>query len=260
MLRKFPSIENSHQFAYAYDSSAWHHNESNPVEQKFRMYQTYGHDTCQHSADWPVTTDYLADYLNSLASAMLEDTELASEVYFTIWSKPRDKEIAFAASIIYKAPPEEKRYTAKKRYFSVKELKCTAGKEYDKRYTEVTDVHDGTSKSIFRILIPEFTDGLEKYCYAEAIRNWLLENDGWAEMPGVFLKWYDSTERARELRDAFEACKDITEAHRLKANVQRRLDNQRENREHKAESARKAAETAAAAEAQTTVPDEAQAS
>jgi hypothetical protein len=170
MLRKFKSIAHEQQFGYAYDSQAWTSNA--PIESHFRMFDTYGDGLTQHSPDYSVQVEHLADYLVSLAEAMLADAELANELYYTIWQRPDAKHIAWAASVIYKAPKEGD-WSAKRKYFSAKEMKVSASplKQYDKRYEEVRDIHDGSPNSIFRILIPEYADGLQKYIYASAIRD-----------------------------------------------------------------------------------------
>jgi hypothetical protein len=97
-------------------------------------------------------------------------------------------------------------------------VSASPSKQYDKRYEEVRDVHDGSANSIFRILIPEYADGMEKHITAEAVRDYLLAHDGWMELPAEFLKWLNGDrEKARRLRDAYESCRNVTEAYRLKS-------------------------------------------
>jgi hypothetical protein len=215
MLKKFKSIAHEQHHGYAYDSQAW--DAKAPIESHFRMYETYGDGLVQHSPDWSVQVEYLADYLASLAEAMLADEELARDLYYTIWRRPDAKHFAWAASVIYKAPKEGA--YGKRRYFSAKEMKVSwsPAKEYDKRYEEVREIHDGSPNSIFRILIPEYADGMEKYATAEAIRDWLMEHDGYMELAAEFLKWFNGDrEKARQLRDAYDACRHITESYRLR--------------------------------------------
>jgi hypothetical protein len=227
MFKRFASIAHSKEFAYAYDSQAW--DAHAPIESNFRMFETYGDGLCQHSPDFSVQVEFLADYLASLAQAMLRDDELCRDLFFSIWRRPSDKEIAFAASVIYK-PPKENGWKHRRTYFSAKELKVSKApsKEHDKRYEEVRDIHDGTSKSIFRILIGEYSSGLTKYIYAEAIRDWLLAHDGWMELPAEFLGWFkddpEQREKERQLRDAYECCRNITESYRLRAAVESSLE------------------------------------
>ena len=216
MHKRFTSIGHSAEFAYAYDSQAWDMHA--PMESHFRQYHNYGDGLTAHSADWSVQVEFLADYLASLGQAMLTDDELARDLYYMIWRRPDAKHIAWAATVIYKAPKEGE--YGKRRYFSVREMKVSAApsKEYDKRYQEIRDIHDGSANSIFRILLPESADGLEKYATAEAIRDWLMEHDGYMELPAEFLKWFDGDRyKARQLRDAYECCRNVTEAYRLRS-------------------------------------------
>jgi hypothetical protein len=226
MFRHFKSIAHEKQYGYSYDSQAWTSNA--PIESHFRMFDTYGDGLVQHPPDYSIQVEYLADYLASLAQAMLEDAELANELRFTIWQRPDAKHIAWAASVIYKAPKEND-WNHKRTYFSAREMKLSKApaKQYDKRYEEVRDIHDGSAKSIYRILIPEYADGMERYCYAEAIRDWTLANDGpYMELAAEFLDWFNGDrDKARELRDAYEMCLHITESWRLRASVEPQLEN-----------------------------------
>jgi hypothetical protein len=158
MFRKFKSLAHEQKHGYAYDSQAW--DSKAPIESHFRMFETYGDGLCQHSPDYSVQVEFLADYLASPAQAMLGDAELANELRFTIWQRPDVKHIAWAASVIYKAPKDGD-WNHKRTYFSAKEMKLSKApaKQYDKRYEEVREIHDGSPKSIFRILIPEYADG-----------------------------------------------------------------------------------------------------
>jgi len=60
---------------------------------------------------------------------------------------------------------EEKDWLKGRRWFSAKELKVSKApsKEHDKRYEEVREIHDGSVNSIFRILVGEYSSGLDKY-------------------------------------------------------------------------------------------------
>jgi hypothetical protein len=196
------------------------------MESHFRVFHNYGDALVQHSPDWSVTLDLLADYLASLAQAMLTDEELAQNLLFTIWRRPSAKQIAWAATVVYKKPKDGE--YGKARYFSANEMKVSnaPSKQYDKRFEEIREIHDGSPNSIFRILVPEYANGLEKYIIAEAIRDYLIEHDGHMELAAEFLKWFErDREKARQLRDAYEACRHITESYRLKAAVESSLEN-----------------------------------
>jgi hypothetical protein len=224
MHKRFSSIGHSAEFAYAYDSTAW--DSHAPIESHFRQYHTYGDGLTMHSPDFSVQIEYLADYLASLAQAMLTDDELCRDLYFTIWRRPDDKHIAWASTVVYKKPPEGQ--YAKPRYFSAKELKVSAApsKRHDRRFEEIREVHDGTSNSIFRILVPEYANGFEKYVIAEAVRDYLMAHDGWMELPAEFLKWFNGDrDKARQLHVVYESCRNVTEAYRLKSAVESSLEN-----------------------------------
>jgi hypothetical protein len=178
-----------------------------------------------------VQQEQLPDFLMSLAEAMRADDELAQALVFAFARRPSLKEIEFAASVIYKGH-EEKDWLKSRRWFSAKELKVSKApsKEHDKRYEEVREIHDGSPNSIFRILIGEYSSGLQEYLYADAIREWVFaqDRDGiYMPMTAEFLKWTDDREKARALRDGFEVCKNVTEAYRLRCAVESSLESYR---------------------------------
>ena len=249
MFRKFKSLGKSNEFGYSYDSQQW--GSRAPFESNFRVFQNYNDGLTAHSPDWSVQLEQLPDYLMSLAEAMRTDDELAQALVFTFARRPSLKEIEFAASVIYKAR-EEKDWLKSRRWFSAKELKVSKApsKEHDKRYEEVRDVHDGSPNSIFRILVGEYSSGLQKYLIADAVRDWVLAQDrGGLYMPmtAEFLKWTDDRDVARQLRDAVEACKAITESHRLRAATESAIENYvRQSQPKEAPAPEPAAEPAAA--------------
>ena len=227
MLKKFKSIAND-QHGYSYDSQAW---DSRAPYSNFRMFDTCGDGLTQHSPDWSIQLEHLADYLMSLADAMRTDDELAQALVYTFARRPSLNEIEFAASVKYKAA-EDKDWLKSRRWFSAKELKISKApsKEHDKRYEEVREVHDGSPNSIFRILIGEYSSGLVKYLYPDAIRDWVLGQDrGGMYMPmtAEFLKWTDDREKARLLRDSVEACKNVTESYRLRMATESAIEHYR---------------------------------
>jgi hypothetical protein len=220
MLKKFASLAHDKEYAYSYDSQAF--DMKAPVNEHFRMFYTYGDGLCQHSHDWPITSEYLADYLASLATIMMDDPELTDKVRYTLWNQPSPKEIEFAASIVWKEGQKTK-------YFSAKELKVSSSdsKRHDKRYEEIRDIHDGTPNSIFRILTPEYADGMQRYIYATTIRNWCLAADGrpWMELPAFFINWTKDRDEARKIMDAYEAARGLVESYQARCSAQSHLEN-----------------------------------
>lgn len=168
------------------------------------------------------------------------------------------KAIEFAASVKFKAG-EEKDWLKGRRWFSAKELKVSKApsKEHDKRYEEVREIHDGSPNSIFRILVGEYSSGLEKYLTADAIRDWVLAQDrGGLYMPmtAEFLKWTDDRDKVRQLRDAVEACKNITESVRLRSSTESLVENYRRSVAPKPEAAPEPEPEAAPEETEATPP------
>lgn len=216
MLRKFASLGHSSEFAYAFDSQAF--DMKAPMHDHFRMFHTYGDDLCQHSGDWPVQVEFITDYLISLAVAMQTDEELLDGAKYALSNRPHVNAIQFAATVLWKDD-------GKRRYFSVNEAKISSSpsKQYDKRYQEITDIHDGSPKSIYRILIAEHSDGIQKYSYASAIRDWVLAHPdrGWMELPGQFLQWSKDRDDARKLYEAYESCWNLVQSYQFRhmANV-----------------------------------------
>jgi hypothetical protein len=78
MYRKFPSIFQPEKFGFAYDDNIF--DRTSPASPSFRFFDTFGHGLTPHSVDRPVGHEMLADYLHSLAAAMLTDVELTASV------------------------------------------------------------------------------------------------------------------------------------------------------------------------------------
>jgi hypothetical protein len=230
MVKKFASIEHPEKYGYAYDSECWNRSEHVFLNRKFRMFETYGDGLCRHSDDWSVSEDFATDYMNSLALAMIEDEELCKELYFTLGQKPADCKMVFAASLIY--GEKDKEWT-KRRYYSISLEKVTRNreKEHDDRYKEIAEWNNGTPEAIYRAILPEYADGLERWQYAQWVREWSEANlkQNWMEMPAVFLKWFrEKSDAAREFRDSFECCWDLARAYALRESATNHLKYYRE--------------------------------
>lgn len=248
MHKRFQSINHPEQFGYAYDSEQWIGN--GQVDPTFRQYKTYGDNLTQHSGDWGVTTEFMADYCLSLAAAMVDDQELSDKLEYIFRRGPSVADIEFAASVRFK--PSDDDYS-KRRYFSLdeKKISSSSAKEHDKRYTLITKYHDGSPEAIYRLLTPEYSSGLTKYLYATAIRDWVLTQKGmYMDFAADFLKFWGNTDRtdtpkSRELRDAVDSVQAICQSWMLRRQVERHLENSRRNLAHRiaqAEAERAAAE------------------
>jgi hypothetical protein len=237
---RFASIEHAETHGYAYDTDGW--TSQAQVDTNFRMYQTYGDGLIQHSGDWPVTVEFLADYLNSLAQAMLTDVELAERMMYSLMRGPTDVEIAFAASVVFKPMDENRPWEKKTRYFSVSEKKITTSesKQYDKRYAKVERAQDGTAEAIYQMLIPEYASGLQRFQYAEAIRKWTHagEDRPYMELTGKFLKWTEDRDKARDMMHGLEIAQHAAESHRLRCAVESSLESIKRNMERRKEQAK----------------------
>ena len=230
MRVKFASLKEPAKYGYVYDSEAWDTNTRFCLPRHFQQFETYNDGLCQHSGEWTVQVDFLADYLASLATYLMansgeENDKLLQHVSYDITRRPADASIAFAASVKFKSAVrpdgEATGYEKHRRWFSVDEKKVSASesKRYDKRYTEVEKQHDGSPDAIYRMLIPEYADGLEFYAYADAIRDWCHADPDHGRPyfyghTAQFLKWFDGdAHKAGELRYAYKACLHLARAY-----------------------------------------------
>lgn len=206
---RFPSIAHPAKYGYAFDSSAWNGgSDSNP---SFRQYETYGDGLTQHSGDWSVTLEYLADYLYSLGAAMQTNDELTDAVSFVITRQPDSDRIAFAASVVWK---ESDNHWDKRRYYSTKLLKVGGrAKEHDNRFQAITTHEDGSRASIFRLITSEYACGLERFQNALAVGEWAANQKKFVEQGERFPEWFGGDySKHRQLRDALGVCRSIADA------------------------------------------------
>jgi hypothetical protein len=245
MHRKFASIAYSDKYGYAFESGA--SDSRAEVCDYFRMFETGGDGLTQHSPDWGVNKEYFADYLASLAVALkgkpistvggfavletadpesetvqwLPDGELIDYVRHEFERRPTDKEILFASSVVYKE--------GKRRWYSIREqsISSSESKRHDKRYEEVCSEHDGSAKSIYRLLVGQWPDALRAYNVAAAIYDWCrADNDRpYILTPARFLEWTDNYEVADTLHTAYEACRNLCEGYRLLCSGSRGIQN-----------------------------------
>jgi hypothetical protein len=239
MFRRFASILHADTHGYSFDSGAW--SSTAPIDAHFQMYQTYGDRNIQHSGSWPITEEYFTDYLLSITAAMIEDEELANHLRWTLAREPRKDDIEFCAGIVFKPEEGATSYEKANRYYSVSERKVTKNreKEHDKRYQRVTDIHDGSAEAIYRMTIPEYAHGLERYLWANAVHAWAMaQKDGpYMQYPALFLKWTDDMDKAREMQDALEAARGICESYRLRHNAIQQVDRTKKRLEREKETA-----------------------
>ncbi len=254
MHRKFISLAHPEMYGYAFDSQAYAYDAQ--VCDKFRMFQTYG-DThangavTQHSGDWPITREYLADYLASFVAFIIaQPDQLTSQtengyeenILGRMQSQlssgvPQKDTLDFCASVVYKPAIDGTRDYTKRRYFSISERKISShpSKQHDKRYEEIRDNHDGSPRAIFSMLSKDYYHDLERYALADAIREWFYaqpdygKNQHYIGLTAEFLKWFKDEanyrDSAQQLRKAYSAARSITEAYRLQCSAASDLDN-----------------------------------
>ncbi len=252
MRHKFLSLQYPTEYGYAHDSEAWRGN--SPVCRHAVMCQTYGDvhangNYTQHSHEWNVQLEYMSDYLASLAKALLVELptlkpddsreSLMTAVQYDIMRRPVVAAIEFCANIVFKNTAAtldcsaSYQREAKTRYYSASERKVSASpaKEHDKRYTQVESWNDGSPKAVYRILIPEWADALQKYAYVDAIRTWFLAQEPsrghYVDSVAEFLEWpeYKDRTKAGDLRHAYDACYALCESWRFRCNAESALSN-----------------------------------
>ncbi len=258
MHRKFISLADPAMTGYAFDSQAYAYDA--PVCDKFRMFQTYG-DThpngavTQHSGDWPITREYLADYLASFVAFAINqpdqltgqtengyDENILGRLQSQLTSGvPHKDTLDFCASVIYKPAVDGTRDYTKRRYFSISERKISshASKQHDKRYEEIRDNHDGSPNAIFAMLSKDYYHDLERYALADSIREWFHAQPDYSKshhyigLTAEFLKWFKDAssprDSAQQLRKAYSAARALTEAYRLQCQASSDLDSYKQS-------------------------------
>lgn len=257
VFRKFPSVGNPSKYGYAFDSDSWHSTDRYPVENKFRMFETYGDGLTQHSGDWAVSYEFLADYLISLAVYMLahkEDAELFDRIGYIVLNGPRPALVEFAASIAWAEKDEP---FGKQRYYSLSDQKITRNQEkrHDKRYKEIDKYLNGSAKSIFTVLMgdKEYADGMERLCYAYAVKKYIDDQpSGWMDHPTTLLGWWKEDADAHGKRVAlgygFRAVQSLARSHQEMKSAECEIGNFQRNMERILESKTTLALTDGAAE------------
>lgn len=260
MRVKFKSFKQPDKYGYSYDTDAW--DTRAQVSASFQQFQTFGDGLTQHSREYPITRDYMGDYLASLAVAMQTDSELVNAVSYTLTSGPRAGYIAFAASVIYKDSDQ----WDKPRWFSLSEKKITTSKakEHDKRYQRVQKEHDGSPEAIYSMVRAENCyNALGEYIYADAVRRWVFAQPSTAphrhmDFPPIFLKWWEhkaegSTDGWHSVRDecrfiqnALDICRNLIEAARLRGAAESVMSSLRYNWEQSQKAVERHAEQQAA--------------
>jgi hypothetical protein len=246
MYTKFASLQHPAEYGYAFETSPEYSSRSAEVNRHFRMFQTFGDGLTQHSREWAITVEFMADYLASMATAIIagkfdddedRDTHMMQSVSWC-FEKPSIENIEFAASVKYKESDKE---FSKRRYFSKSERKISAvrSKEYDKRFEEIRSCHDGSPEAIYQILLPEGADMLTRVACASAVYAWVQKQDGiYMSCVTEFLKLtpsHDYDFPLRDIEDAFAAFEALIAAYKLRVEAVRHLLNLKRTQERRAE-------------------------
>jgi hypothetical protein len=240
MKIRFASLQHPDKYGYAYDTDSW--TSMATVDTHFRQYQTFGDGQCQHSGDSAITVEFMADYLASLAVVMLTDEVLTKELRYLFSGGPSVSSLEFCASVIFKPVSDESAWEKKTRYYSVelKQISSTESKRHDNRFHKLEKWNDGTAGAIFTMLAREYESGFDKYQRAHMMHDWFrnmcaARSDAYPkvymDLPGVFLNWFKDPDgpgdRARQLRDAYDACASIGNAFSMRAQAMGNLRNYR---------------------------------
>ena len=210
-LFNFASLAHPSKYGYAFDTSAY--SSSCETHYYFRQFETYGDGLIQHSGDWGVTFEYLADYCASLAEAMLSNPDLVKAAGYAFRSNVDSDTLEFAASVVY----DEKRdawHSSKRRYVSMALRKIGGeSKRHDKRFEEVNRYMDGSCASMMRLICGEYTLGFDRYLYSLAVESWASRQK---KHPGFGEVWHtyfngDWTKN-NTLRRSVDACRSLVEA------------------------------------------------
>src|SRR5262252_9473620 len=120
---KFPSIANGDKYGYMFSSESNRNFRYPEVSAYMLFFETYGHtngyEGVQHSPEGPILAQFASDYFASMAQHLLahpEDVEKGC-IYLPYQSENSAKQIAFAATVVYKQPAEGK--YEKPRYYSL---------------------------------------------------------------------------------------------------------------------------------------------
>jgi hypothetical protein len=255
---RFKSLMYPAEFGYAFDSDAWSRNNNGGVNSKFRMYHTYGDGLTAHSPDWGITYEYLGDYLASLARYLLDNRpasldadaedlkeherqtrELFRSISYIVMERPRQEVIEFAASVIWKESDDE---YSKQRFYSIGEKKITKNREkqHDKRYHRIERSDDGSAQAVLRMVVPEYADGMERFCYAVAVKEWFdAQPNKWCESAARLIGWWnedeDSHTKKAILRYGFDAIRAIANMYQGEQAARNSLSNYYHNHLRKAE-------------------------
>ena len=216
----FNSITQPDKIGYRFDSEGY---EAWPKIAAEFLFQ----DKSSINKFWaPVTFDMIADYWASLATILLENEELCriASWRFRINEVFSREQLDFARSCVW-----TEKDASRPRYYSLQERRTSAvrSKQHDKRYFEMEHWMDGSPASMFRLLCGEQNLALKCYYSANAIREYLHDNNThvYMEPPAEFLKWSSDYTMINSITQAWSAVECAIKIHLLKKQVNACIEN-----------------------------------
>jgi hypothetical protein len=211
---RFPSLAAPNRVVFTYDTGF--HTDGG-VSSHMRWYDTYGDGAVAHTPAYPIQVGQLADYLMSLAKAMLTDKDLRDAAGYELTAGvASNAEIAFALGVTYKDD-------GKTRYFSREEQKVSplAAKRHDKRYHEITARHDGTVDGAYNVLWRDHYDGIRALALVHSILRYLREVRG--QYMGIALDRLGWNVDREAVESAYNAACGVVAAHNHLYNAERAI-------------------------------------
>jgi hypothetical protein len=166
-----------------------------------------------------------ADFLASLATTMLENSDLCGALYYTFSSPIGADDIEFCASVVWKEKDNKTpRYYSKE----LKRISAVKSKKYDRRFEVIDESFTGEPRAIFSMLSNEYNSALKAYGIADTLREFLYNKKrGYKYMPyaAEFLNWTNDDTTANAIQEAYLACRLASEVFEAKSRVTSRINN-----------------------------------
>lgn len=224
LIARFASIGKPADYAYMVfrdGFSMFGKRSADPVCDWAAMYQTYGHGIVQHSGEWPVQREFMADFLASLAThleAEPDDVEIVSRHWPVRNRLTPTRDILFLAGIKYRDD--------KRQWYTLRENKVSSAEKYrhDKRWNEVPEFANGSLQAVCNMMDTSYCEMLKRYAIHLHVAAVMNDHD-----------LYASIDVDREYRtqmgthSAFLAVNALVEAYQWKERAASSLQYYREN-------------------------------
>lgn len=230
---KFPSIGRP-EFAYAVNTE-YDYSRSNgrPLWDHAYEFQTYGDGLTQHSHEYRVQVEQMADFCASFADFLLQPREAEErsriqEACFSFpWRETYIKDLEFCFSVRYDEKKPHRWYSKRARKIAAKEPKVSLSEASE--WAKIPEWADGSAPAIARMLIPDYEDEVLKIfrVHLDAYHYVMSQKDGpWSERPETACKLEREADRPfRIVCDIFRAWDSLNSAERGMENYRRNLEN-----------------------------------